>query len=54
MGKKRKPSKEARKTKYWVRALKRISIVIVWLFIVFCLIMFVIWAVPQIWTLALG
>jgi preprotein translocase subunit SecG len=51
---KMKPSKESRKTKYYVRALKRISSVAVWLFILFCIVMFIIWAVPKIWHWALG
>jgi hypothetical protein len=51
---KRKQSKESKTTKYYVRAIKRISAVALWLFILFCLVMFIIWAVPKVWHWALG
>jgi hypothetical protein len=52
--KKHKETKEAGHTKYYVRALKRITMVVGWLFVLFLVVMFVVWAVPKVWNWALG
>ena len=50
----RRPSREAETTRYYARAVKRIISVAFWLFILFLLVMGIIWAVPKIWSWALG
>lgn len=54
MRRKMRPSKEAIKSAYITRLIKRMSKNIFWLFILFLLIMAIIWAVPKVWNWALG
>jgi len=49
-----KQSRESKTTKYYIRALKRITTVVFWLFILFLVVMAIIWAVPKVWHWALG
>lgn len=50
---KMKTSKEAHKTKYAVRASKRIIHVVIWLFVLFLLVMFIIKVAPIVWNWAI-
>ena len=50
----KKLTKEAYINRYIVRAIKRITKVIFWLFILFLLIMAIIWVVPKVWNWALS
>ncbi len=49
-----KPSKESYFNRYLVRAIKRVTKVIFWLFILFLVTMAIVWAAPQVWNWALG
>ena len=49
-----KESEEAKKTKYYVRAIKRLIILVVWLFIFFLVIMGIIYLAPKVWHLVFG
>lgn len=49
-----KQSKESKTTKYWVRAMKRIIKVLIWLFILFVIVMGLVYIVPKIWHFVLG
>ncbi|MCX6741988.1 MAG: hypothetical protein NTX24_02315 [Candidatus Pacearchaeota archaeon] len=44
-----KPSKEAEKTRYYARAIKRIVVLLIWLFVLFVIVMGIIWGIPKIW-----
>ena len=37
-----------------VRAIKRVTNVVVWLFVLFLVVMFIVWSVPKVWYWALG
>lgn len=54
MRQEKKPSKEALRTRYYVRAVKRIVKLVWWLFVLFVIVMAVIWAIPRVLNWALG
>ena len=49
-----KPSKESLLTRYWVRLIKRVTKVVISLFVLFLIVMGVIWAIPRVLSWALG
>jgi len=51
---KRKSSKESRAMRYYVRAVKRFTTLAFWVFIAFCIVMGIVWAVPKVWNWALA
>ena len=51
---KMKQSSESKKTKYYVRAIKRFIRLVAWVFILFVVIMIILWAAPKVWSWALG
>ena len=52
--KRRRESKEARRTKYYIRAIKRIIRLVFWLVLLFLIVMGLIYIVPKIWTFVFG
>lgn len=49
-----KESDESKKTKYFVRAIKRITKVLISLFILFLVISGIVYLAPKIWQFAIG
>lgn len=54
MRQEKKPSKEALRTRYYIRVTKRTIKLVLWLFVLFAIVMAIIWAVPKIVSRALG
>lgn len=53
-GRRYKESREANKTKYYARAVKRLIRLCLWAFLLFVVVMAIIWAAPRVWNWALG
>jgi len=49
-----KGTRETMYVKYTTRRIKRYTILTIWIFLWFLIIMGIIWAVPKVWRLALG
>ncbi len=45
----RKESNESRTTRYYIRMIKRITKLLIWIFVLFLIVMGIIWVVPRIW-----
>ena len=50
----KKLSKEALLTRYWARLIKRVTKIVLLLFVLFLIVMGVIWAIPRVLSWALG